>query len=412
MFTRAALLVTLLACGGGQRFLGEPVGDRCDDYLPCIAWARERSIRLAARLEYRDAKLTAYVQGITDRLVRASKLKSRARVLITEVGPTASAVVGDLLIMNRNALSVLDSEDELAAMLAHEIVHLESDHATQLDVEDDPIWRLDLESAADERAIDLLRAANYSPHAMLAMLHAISRDDTVADPTHPTTLQRLARTAVLIGDEPVRPLTVEPYRRQIEGLVLGSDPRLIQFADAAITSLAADVAVDEPGEESESITVNATLVEQPRGDDVATMLERRREQQIGGKHVITGVMPAIPRTLAPVDALLRDQLLAVASVPGDGTHVIVIRGDRDLVLELTGDDLDHWTDLLVREVRRPTAAERAAIKPHRLRYVPALADGTYAELAKRTCAGYAEFPLLEDPARKVTRGERIKCAVK
>ncbi|HEY5934810.1 MAG TPA: M48 family metalloprotease, partial [Kofleriaceae bacterium] len=367
---------------------------------------------LAARLEYRDAKLTAYVQGVTDRLVRASKLKTRARVLITEVGPTASAVVGDLLIMNRNALSVLDSEDELAAVLAHELVHLESDHATQLDVEDDPVWRLDLESAADERAIDLLREAGYSPHAMLAMLRAISRDDTVADPTHPTSLQRLARAAVLIGDAPPRSLTREPYRQQIEGLVLGSDPRLIQFADAAITSLAADVAVDEPGEESESITVNATLVERPRGDDVASMLERRREHHIGGKHVITGMMPAVPRTLAPVDALLRDQLLAVASIPGDGTHVIVIRGDRDLVLELTGDDLDHWTDLLVREVRRPTAAERAAIKPHRLRYVPAPSDGTYSEIAKRACAGYAEFPLLDDPARTVTRGERIKCAVK
>jgi len=321
-------------------------------------------------------------------------------------------VVGDLIIMNRNALAAFDSEDELAALLAHELVHLESDHATQLDVEDDPIWRLDLESAADERAVDILRAAGYPGQAMPAMLRAIARDDTVEDPHHPTPLQRLARTTVLVGDEAPRPFARDTYRSHIDGLVLGNDPRLVHVENNAITSIAADVTVDEPPEESESITVNGTLVERPRGDDIASLLENRREKQVAGKRVITGVMPAAQPLLPPVTAVLRNQLLAVATIPNDGTHVIVIRGERDLVLELTGDDLDRWTDLLVHEIRRPTAAERARITPHRLRYLPALGDGSYAEIAKRTCPGYNDFPTLDDPARRVTRGERIKCAVK
>ena len=408
------MLLALLACGE-RRFLGEPVGDHCAEYLPCVAWARDRALRMTARLPYHDPALTAYVQGVADRLAKTNHLAVRPRIVIAEVGSTATAAIGDFIYINRTALAAFDAEDELAAMLAHELVHLDAEHSSQLDVDDDTVWRLDMESTADERAIMLLRSTGYAPEGMLGLLRALARDDGHVDPDHPTSLQRLARTATLLGDGPPVALMRESYRRHVDGLVLGEDPRLVTLADKTLISLAVDVALDEPAGADGSLTLNGSLVERVRGDDITAVLEHRREHQLGGKRVITGVMPDTTQSLhepSPIDRVLAEELARYATIPAAGKHVILVRGERDLVLQMTGSDLDRWTDLLLRRIRKPTPTERARIKPYRLRYLPARIDGTYAEVAKQTCLGYADFSLLDEPARRIKRGERIKCAVK
>ncbi|MEJ7596738.1 MAG: M48 family metalloprotease [Kofleriaceae bacterium] len=416
MRNKAALLLVLAIACGERRFLGEPVGNHCADYLTCVAWARDRAMRTAGRLSYDDPALLAYVQGVMDRLVRASGTAIRPEVVITEVGSTATAVIGDRVYMDRTALAALDSEDELAAILAHELAHLDADHPGQLDVDDDVTWRLDMESAADERAIGILRAADYAPTAMLSMLDAIGRGATRDDDEHPTALQRRARTALLIGDAPPRALRREPYRRRLDGLVLGEDPRFVMHQDGTLFSLAVDVALELPQHKQEEGTLNATLVERGRGDDLERGLERRRVHQLAGKRVITGLMPEAStvssRELSQLDRVFAEEIAHATQTPVAGAHVILIRGRRDLVIQLTGNDLDGWTTRLLREIRTPTAAERATIEPYRLRYVPARIGGTYAEVAKRTCASYDQFSLLDAPARQIARGERIKCAIK
>jgi len=85
-----------------------------------------------------DPELTAYVQGVGNRLVEAShsalisdrQLPYEFVVLNSSV-PNAWALPGGKIAVNRGLLTELDSEAELAAVIGHEIVHAAARHTAQ-----------------------------------------------------------------------------------------------------------------------------------------------------------------------------------------------------------------------------------------------------------------------------------------
>ena len=79
-----------------------------------------------------EPELTRYVQSVGDRLARVSdrKLPYEFQVL-NESSPNAWALPGGKIAINRGLLVELDSEAELAAVLAHEIVHAAARHSAQ-----------------------------------------------------------------------------------------------------------------------------------------------------------------------------------------------------------------------------------------------------------------------------------------
>ena len=80
---------------------------------------------------YRSPDLEAYVQEVGMRLAKASHrptLKFRFQVLNSSV-PNAFALPGGFIVVNRGLLVVFNSEAELAAVLAHEIVHVTAKHS-------------------------------------------------------------------------------------------------------------------------------------------------------------------------------------------------------------------------------------------------------------------------------------------
>lgn len=85
-----------------------------------------------------DPELTAYVQGVGNRLVEASRtalvtersLPYEFEVLNSSV-PNAWALPGGKIAINRGLLTELESEAELAAVLGHEIVHAAARHTAQ-----------------------------------------------------------------------------------------------------------------------------------------------------------------------------------------------------------------------------------------------------------------------------------------
>ena len=79
-----------------------------------------------------DPELTAYVQSVGNKLAAASDRKLPYEfVVLNDSVPNAWAMPGGKIAFNRGLLYELNSEAELAAVMAHEIVHAAARHGAQ-----------------------------------------------------------------------------------------------------------------------------------------------------------------------------------------------------------------------------------------------------------------------------------------
>ncbi|HEU4613015.1 MAG TPA: M48 family metalloprotease, partial [Kofleriaceae bacterium] len=142
---------------------------------------------------YDDTRLQRYVQRIADRLARGANVERSPRVVIGDHDSTYAAF-GERIVIGRMTIERLASEAELAAIVAHELVHIEAGHTAlaELPPGDDSDWlaaRRDAEAIADERAVVLLERAGYVP---TAMSRALAATLDVDDEEHPPRAERLA----------------------------------------------------------------------------------------------------------------------------------------------------------------------------------------------------------------------------
>jgi predicted Zn-dependent protease len=81
-----------------------------------------------------DPQLTAYVQGVGDRLANQARRKEQLDFefsILNDSTPNAWALPGGKIVINRGLLNELNSEAELAAVLGHEIVHADAAHGAR-----------------------------------------------------------------------------------------------------------------------------------------------------------------------------------------------------------------------------------------------------------------------------------------
>ncbi|HSM29559.1 MAG TPA: M48 family metalloprotease, partial [Woeseiaceae bacterium] len=81
-----------------------------------------------------DPELTRYVQGVGNRLAEQAQRKDAFDFefsVLNDSTPNAWALPGGKIVVNRGLLTELDSEAELAAVLAHEIVHADAGHGAR-----------------------------------------------------------------------------------------------------------------------------------------------------------------------------------------------------------------------------------------------------------------------------------------
>jgi len=81
-----------------------------------------------------DPELTAYVQGVGNRLAAQARRKDDLQFefsVLNDSTPNAWALPGGKIVVNRGLLINLDSEAELAAVLGHEIVHADAAHGAR-----------------------------------------------------------------------------------------------------------------------------------------------------------------------------------------------------------------------------------------------------------------------------------------
>lgn len=93
------------------------------------AWAQE----LASGKVSRNAAANARVRSVAERLVRAAGLSDRPWQYVVFEDPSANAFVlpGGQIGVNTGLLAIVDNDDQLAAVIGHEIAHMTLNHAAE-----------------------------------------------------------------------------------------------------------------------------------------------------------------------------------------------------------------------------------------------------------------------------------------
>jgi len=217
---------------------------------------------------------SVYVKGVGEKIATAAGLPGRCTftVIGSEV-VNAFAVPGCYIYITRGLLAIMNSEDELASVLGHEVAHVVADHSSrrqnastlsglgalavgiltgsgelaQLAGQAAQVWTLsysrDQEFESDDLGVRYLLRTGYNPFAAADMLGALGVNDALTAKTsnreaggeipawarsHPLSADRVTRaTAQAQAGGGVRgqpPERTAPYLAAIRGMIYGDDP--------------------------------------------------------------------------------------------------------------------------------------------------------------------------------------------
>lgn len=422
---RIAILVAVTACGGHPHYLGSPLPASCTaaETEACAGWMAEQDLRAGGLDVYGDAALRGYVQGIADRLAQGTRLSHAPRVVISDHDGTYAAF-GDRIVIGRMAIEKLGSEAELAAIVAHELVHVEGRHASvSLYGPSDDSWlaaRRDAEGIADERAVALLERAGYAPAAMTRALEAELPDDDADDDEHPPRAERLSRVARLTGGRLDGFDGRAELLAHVDRMVVGRDTRLGVRVDDAWVIAVLGVALDLPPRDvvhvdGDSIvlrhgksSLTAYPIDAPWAHELAATLDDRATTESALGRITVGTAPAHPTSDAPL-ARLEQSVRELLPQPVPGTWVVILDRPRGgLVLELAPKSDPFIRDRWLEGLRAASTGELAAAEPRHLAIVRAPHAGTVAELAA-TCTDPGVARELDRADRVLAAGDPIKC---
>jgi|JI10StandDraft_1071094.scaffolds.fasta_scaffold110246_2 predicted Zn-dependent protease len=215
-----------------------------------------------------------YVKRVGERMAGAAGLSNQCTftVVNSEV-VNAFAVPGCYIYITRGLLTIMNSEDELASVLGHEVGHITADHSTRRqnasmattlgavlagvltgsgDIANmagqlGQVYTLgysrDQEFQADDLGVRYLSGAGYNPYAAAEMLNELGLNDALEAKTsnrdandttpswartHPLSADRVVRAkgkAQAAGASPAQPpRMVRTYFDAINGLMVGDDP--------------------------------------------------------------------------------------------------------------------------------------------------------------------------------------------
>ena len=216
----------------------------------------------------------AYVRGLGEKLAGVAGLEGQCTfTLVNTDVVNAFAVPGCYIYVTRGLFAIVNSEDELASVLGHELGHIVGDHGerqqkrsilrnlgvlavgmltgserlTELAGRAAEFFGLRYsrkqEYESDDLGIRYLKDAGYDPHAAADMLDALGRqeqfmtatsgrDEAESIPewarTHPLSENRSRRAREQAVAAGVQPGAVDeseaPYLDQVDGLLYGDDP--------------------------------------------------------------------------------------------------------------------------------------------------------------------------------------------
>jgi predicted Zn-dependent protease len=220
-----------------------------------------------------EGPLGTYVAGVGERVATAAGVSGQCTfsVVNTDV-VNAFAVPGCYIYITRGLLAIMNSEDELASVLGHEVGHVVADHSArrqntaamtslgailagvltgsgQIAQAAGQVGQLyalnysrDQEFESDDLGIRYLAANGYNPYAAGDMLRALGRNDELTTRTsnrEASAIPAWARTHPLSADRVTRanahaqaagasrenpPENTRAYLQAINGMIYGDDP--------------------------------------------------------------------------------------------------------------------------------------------------------------------------------------------
>jgi predicted Zn-dependent protease len=222
---------------------------------------------------YEDADLQRYVNGIGQRLAKASERPELpwSFAVIDEPAVNAFALPGGFIYLTRGILAFLHDEDELAGVLGHEIGHVTARHSAQqytkhttagvglalLGIfvpEARPLqgaaeaatgllllkYGRDHERQADRLGVQYSAETGFDPAGVAGMLNTLARLDDAAGSrrgvpnwlsTHPAPADRVAEVQAFVKEAHAKPVGTTgasrraAYQQRVDGIVFGDSPR-------------------------------------------------------------------------------------------------------------------------------------------------------------------------------------------
>ena len=412
-----------------------------------------------------DPELVAYVNRIGERLLRfapARDVDYRFAIVDQEV-PNAFALPGGQIYVSRGLLLLANSEDDLANVIGHEIVHAALRHASarQSVVSSIPgLFRFsaagmiasysrDQEREADREGQLLAGRAGYDPGGLATFLKVLDYTERLRFgssrlpgffDTHPTTQERTAEATArgrAISWEARPPLAGDAagYLARIDGLAVGTRASEGVFQNDRFLHSELDIALRFPEGWETRNTRQAVGAVSPRRDaQVFLEVQGKGEDPIAAAEAYlasdeaTGLgldAPPQPIRLGAIDAA---RGIGGAQTPAGPVRVhitwIAYQGTIYRLVGLAASPTSGRYAGVFRSVARSfrplTARERESIRETRLRIVPAREGETLREISDRTGNRwnvqetavmndlFADAPLHEAQLVKVAVSERYE----
>jgi predicted Zn-dependent protease len=250
-----------------------------------------------------DERLESYLRSVAVRLLRHTTDRpfDYEFRIVDQVAPNAFALPGGKIYVSRGLLALVGSEDELAAVLGHEITHAAERHTAGRIEHSSRInpfvlgyrraaavaaYGRDQERDADRGGQILAAKAGYDPSGIATFMKKLDAYDRYEVgwsripsclATHPTSPERsalAANRAASLEWDPATPIAArEPfgYYSMIDGLVLGENPAGGLFEDSLFVHPELRFSIRFPRGWSTENTPQAVIAISPERDAQASL---------------------------------------------------------------------------------------------------------------------------------------------
>lgn len=259
---------------------------------------KEASVSVASQMGLLgDPALDEYVTMLGERLLRGMPRRSFAYQfhVVDQYEPNAFALPGGFIFISRGLLALVNTEDELANVIGHEITHSARRHSARAQAADkfrSPLsigwirakdqagYSRDMEREADEGGQILAAAAGYDPRGMGTVQSSLGQFGRLTTgkihyatffDTHPGSGERAVAASLRAAEmrwtrDPSLGDGRESLLRHVEGLPVGERPQSGVFRDQRFLHPALDFQLRFPDGWSTMNTPQAVGAQSRRGD--------------------------------------------------------------------------------------------------------------------------------------------------